>query len=57
MVIQWMRFHTPSARGLSLIPGQRTRSYILQLNIQHATTEDPWENVNFLNEGRKDTFS
>ena len=57
MVVQWLRLHTPSAGSLSSIPGQGTRSYISQLKILHATTEDPWENVNFLNEGRKDTFS
>ena len=36
---QWLRLPTPNAGGLGSIPGQGTRSYILQLKIRHATTE------------------
>ena len=30
---QWLRFRTPNARGLGLIPGQGTRSYMPQLRV------------------------
>ena len=30
-MIQWLRSHAPSAGDLGLIPGQRTRSHMLQL--------------------------
>ena len=33
LVVQWLRFHTPSAGGLGSIPGQGTRS--------HMATKDP----------------
>ena len=31
LVVQWLRFCTPSAGGQSSIPGQRTRSFVPQL--------------------------
>ena len=31
--IKWLRFGVPNARGLGLIPGDGTRSQVLQLNI------------------------
>ena len=31
LVAQWLRFHAPDARGLGPIPGQGTRSHVLQL--------------------------
>ena len=31
LVVQWLRFHTPSAGGPGLIPSQRTRSHVPQL--------------------------
>ena len=45
LVAQWIRLCAPNAGGLGLIPGQRTRSYLLQLRapmpqlkIPHAST-------------------
>jgi len=31
LVVQWLRFHVPNARGPGLIPGQGTISHMLQL--------------------------
>ena len=31
--VQWLRLHVPNARGSGSIPGQGTRSHILQLGI------------------------
>ena len=31
LVVQWLRLSTPNAGGLGLIPGQGTRSHMLQL--------------------------
>ena len=39
LVIQWLSLCTPNARGPGLIPGQGTRSHILQLS-SHATTKE-----------------
>ena len=36
-VAQWLRLCTPSAGGQGLIPGQGTRSCVLQLKILHAS--------------------
>ena len=36
---QWLRFHTPSAGGLGLIPGLGTRFCIPHLKILHSTAE------------------
>ena len=42
LVVQWLRLHAPSAGGLGLIPGQETRSRMLQLKILGATMiKDP----------------
>ena len=41
LVAQWLRIHVPSAGGLSSIPGQGTRSHILQLKLLHAANKDP----------------
>ena len=40
LVVQWLRLHTPSAGGPGLIPGQRTRSHLLQQRL-HAETKEP----------------
>ena len=37
LVVQWLGFYTSNAEGLSLIPGQRTRSLMLQLKILYIT--------------------
>ena len=46
LVVQWLRLHSPNARGPDLFPGQgirshmvQIRSHILQLKILHATTK------------------
>ena len=31
LVVQWLRLHAPNAGGLGSIPGQGTRSHMLQL--------------------------
>ena len=31
LVVQWLRLHTPNAEGPGSIPGQGTRSHMLQL--------------------------
>ena len=33
LVVRWLKFCTPNAGGLGLIPGQRTRSHVLQLRV------------------------
>lgn len=38
-VVPWPRLHTHTAGDLGSIPGQRTRSCILQLKIPHASVE------------------
>ena len=35
LVAKWLRLHAPNAGGLSLIPGQGTRSHM------HAATKEP----------------
>ena len=47
LLVQWQRFHAPSAGGPGSIPGQGTRSHILQLRVRmpqlkipHAATKD-----------------
>ena len=42
-MVQWLRLHTPKAGGPGSIPGQGTRSHMLQLGFPHAPvkTEDP----------------
>ena len=46
LVVQWLSHHTPNARGQGSIPGQGTRSHMLQvrvcmsqLKILHAATK------------------
>ena len=41
LVVQWIRLRAPNAGGRGSIPGQRTRSRMLQLKIPHAATKDP----------------
>ena len=48
-MVQWLRLHAPNAGGLGSIPGQGTRSHMLQLRahipqpkVPHAATKkDP----------------
>ena len=37
--IKWLRLGVPNARGLGLIPGDGTRSQVLQLNIPSVSTK------------------
>ena len=34
LMVQWLRLHVPKAGGLSSIPGQGTRSHMLQLRVR-----------------------
>ena len=36
LVVQWLSFHSLNAGGTGLIPGQRTRSHMLQLRPRAA---------------------
>jgi len=40
LVVQWLRLHTANAGGLGLIPGQGTRSHMLQLKNSHTATHN-----------------
>ena len=41
LVAQWLRFHTPSAGGPGLIPGQGTRSHMhAATKSSHTTTKE-----------------
>ena len=40
LVIQWLKLHDPRAGGLGSIPGQGTRSHMLQLKIARAATKN-----------------
>ena len=39
LAVQWLRLCAPNSRGPGLIPGQGTRSPMLQLNILHIATK------------------
>ncbi|TEA41560.1 hypothetical protein DBR06_SOUSAS6110029, partial [Sousa chinensis] len=42
LVVQWLRFHVPSAGGPGLIPAQGTRSHMhAATKTSHATTKEP----------------
>ncbi|TEA34054.1 hypothetical protein DBR06_SOUSAS2310164, partial [Sousa chinensis] len=41
LVVQWRKLRAPNAGGPGLIPGQGTRSHMLQLKSLHATTKIP----------------
>ena len=40
LVVQWLRLHAPSAGGLGSIPGQGTRSHVLQVLVS-CCNQDP----------------
>ena len=46
LVVQWLRLHAPNAGDLGYIPGQGTRSHVLQLKILHAKTETQHSQTN-----------
>ena len=39
LVVQWLRLCAPVSGGLGSIPGQGTRSHVLQLKILHAAVK------------------
>ena len=41
MVVQWLRFYTPNARGLGSTPGQGTRPHMLQLKKRKKKKKVP----------------
>ena len=41
LVAQWLTLYVPNAGSLGLIPGQGTRSHMLQLKIPPATRKIP----------------
>ena len=41
LVVQWLRLCTPNAGGLSLTPGQGTRSHMLQLTVHMLQLKIP----------------
>ena len=40
LVVQWLKLHAPSAGGLGSIPGQGTRSHMLQLRVLMPQLKD-----------------
>ena len=42
LMAQWLRIWAPNAGGLRLIPGQGTRSFMIQLKIPHVATKILW---------------
>ena len=46
LVVQWLRLHAPNAGGPSLIPGQGTRSHVLQLKVLHAAAKTQHSQIN-----------
>ena len=45
-MVQWLRFHAPKVSILRLIPGQETKSYMLQLKILRASTKIWYSQIN-----------
>ena len=45
LVVQWLRLHAPDAGNLGLIPGQGTRSHMLQLKDPVCHNEDERSHV------------
>ena len=45
-VVQRLRLHAPNAGGPGSIPGQGTRSYMLQLKILYAASKIWWSQMN-----------
>ena len=41
LVVQWLRLHTPNAGGPGSIPGEGTRSHMLQLRVRMPQLKDP----------------
>ena len=41
LMVQWLRLHAPNAGGLGSIPGQGTRSHMLQLRVRMLQLKIP----------------
>ena len=54
LVVQQLRLCAPNAGGPGSIPGQGTRSHMLQLKVLHATTKDPTYQLKNLHAATKD---
>ena len=59
-MIQWLRLRAPNPGGLSSIPGQGTRSHLLQLRVRvpqlrilHVTTKTQCSQINKYNKKEK----
>ena len=62
-MVWWLRVHAPSAGGLGLIPGQGTRSRVLQvrvhmtqLKIPRATAKIRYSQININTHTHKYSF-
>ena len=45
-MVQWLRLHALNAEGPGLIPGQGTRSHVLELNVLQASTKTWCSQIN-----------
>ena len=45
-MVHWLRLRAPNAGGQGLIPGQGTRSHVLQLKIPHAASKTRQSQIN-----------
>jgi len=55
-VAQWLRLCASSAGGMGLIPGQGTRSHLLQLKILHAATKAWCSQINSFKKKKERNF-
>ena len=46
LVVQWLRFHAPNARGLGTIPGQDARSHMPQVKSLYAVNKTQCSQIN-----------
>ena len=53
LVVQWLRLCAPNAGGPGSIPGQGTRSHVLQLKIPHSATKTWSSQINILKRKKK----
>ena len=54
LVVQWPRFCAPNAGGPGSIPGQGTRSHVLQLKITHSATKTWSSQINIKKKKKKE---
>ena len=53
LVVQWLRLCIPNAGSLGSIPGQGTRSHMLQLKIPYAAMKTQCNQINIYNGEKK----